>query len=126
MASIETVQGPLTPSLLASNWGRKPLLIQSSFDINEPSWPEWGEVVDLACDEEAESRLVRHVPEDLTSFTLNVGPFESAFLDRLLTKKKKWTLVVNDVDCFHPPLSNWMNDMFGFIPRWRRDVCFLG
>jgi 50S ribosomal protein L16 3-hydroxylase len=121
MASIETVQGVLTPSLLASNWGRKPLLIQSAFDINEPPWPEWEEVVELACDDEAESRLVQHVPGDLTSFTLNVGPFESTFLERLSMKKKKWTLVVNDVDRFHPPLSDWIDDMFGFIPRWRRD-----
>jgi 50S ribosomal protein L16 3-hydroxylase len=121
MVSVETVQGPLTPSLLASNWGRKPLLIQSAFDINEPSWPEWEEVVEFACDDDAESRLIQHVPGDLTSFTLSVGPFESSFLERISTKKKKWTLVVNDVERFHPPLSDWMDDMFAFIPGWRRD-----
>jgi 50S ribosomal protein L16 3-hydroxylase len=106
---------------LASNWGRKPLLIQSAFDINESSWPEWEEVVEWACDDDAESRLIQHVPGDWKSFTLNVGPFESTYLESLSITNKKWTLVVNDVDRFHPPLSDWMDDMFGFIPRWRRD-----
>ena len=39
------------------------------------------------------------------------------------TKKdsKSWTLILNDVDRHHPPLSKWIDDTFDFIPRWRRD-----
>ena len=118
-STVETVKGPLTPSLLASSWGRKPLLIQSAFEIESTSWPTWEEVLLLACEEGAESRFIRHCPGDLESFTLDVGPFDD--LQHLMNRKEKWTLVVNDVDRFHPPLSDWIDSTFGFIPRWRRD-----
>lgn len=37
------------------------------------------------------------------------------------SRDRKWTLVVNDVDRYHPPLSDWMEETFSFLPRWRRD-----
>uniref|UniRef100_A0A7S4I6Q8 Bifunctional lysine-specific demethylase and histidyl-hydroxylase n=1 Tax=Odontella aurita TaxID=265563 RepID=A0A7S4I6Q8_9STRA len=36
-------------------------------------------------------------------------------------RKIKSTVIVNDVDRFHPPLSDWLASTFSFAPRWRLD-----
>jgi 50S ribosomal protein L16 3-hydroxylase len=37
------------------------------------------------------------------------------------TTMRKETLVVNDVDRYHPPLADWIRDEFRFLPNWRMD-----
>ena len=60
-------------------WGRRPLLIRNAFDhkllLNhnllddiednvEFEWPSWKDVVEIASDDDAESRVISHVPGD--------------------------------------------------------------
>eukprot|EP00978_Attheya_sp_CCMP212_P039423 scaffold204683_cov54-Attheya_sp.AAC.4 len=60
---------------------------------------------------------------------MQVGPFEEDELNAVaepFQKEKRdsllrTTLVVNDVDRFFPGLADWMDEIFSFLPRWRRD-----
>jgi hypothetical protein len=75
------------------------------------------------------TRLIQHVPGKLDSFTLELGPFEAEYLHDIVSnsnqnhrrQRKKWTLLVNDVDRYRPDLAHWMDREFSFLPRWRRD-----
>lgn len=83
------------------------------------------------------ARFIQHVPGKLDSFTLDVGPFDRKKLQRQISTassttlsssikhrtkpQKAWTLLLNDVERYFPPLDTWMNEQFHFIPRWRRD-----
>jgi 50S ribosomal protein L16 3-hydroxylase len=122
---VDVTEGIFSASLLADHWGRKPLLMRKAFASSEensaqPSWPSWELMMnEIACEEDSETRIIRHTPGDLSSYSLDVGPFDD--LDFLVEEDDKWTLVVNDVDRFHPPLSDWVDHHFNFIPRWRRD-----
>ena len=115
-------QGPLSPDKLALFWGREPLLIRNGFDVDHlfetEAWPSWETVIQIACEEDANARVIKHIPGDLSSFSLDVGPFDKEDLTGL---QGAWTLVVNDVDRFHPPLAEWIDQAFSFVPRWRRD-----
>jgi len=89
------------------------------------------------------SRLIRKENEKLDSFTLELGPFSESFLEELTMStnnckkgrnnnndnKPTWTLLLNDVDRIHPPLSDWIEKTFGlsanFLPRWRRDDAMI-
>lgn len=66
------------------------------------------------------ARLVRHVPGELDSFQLDLGPFARDEL-RAIPSDERWSLLVNDVDRYVPALADWMDEVFGFLPRWRRD-----
>ena len=156
------------PRLLTKHWGFKPLLIRNAFAASELRehgiWPSWHDIVELACtdhhDEEEEddsyyetlssgesARLIQHVPGQLDSFTVEMGPFdpESPLMQSISSegtneeeeeeeegnerntktnnnKHRKWTLLVNDVDRYYDPgLAYWMDTTFAFLPRWRRD-----
>ena len=150
-------------------WGRKPLLMRGAFrlqstllasrkdddddddddtnnkhyeekSIQEASlWPTWDEVMELASDDDAESRLITHVPDDPLSWKLTLGPFDyhrlmtlescsktnlndSDSSDHMLVDQNEtWTIILNDVDRFHPPLFEFISEVFSFIPQWRKD-----
>ena len=36
-------------------------------------------------------------------------------------KRRRKTLVVNDIDRYYPPLADWICTTFHFIPNWRKD-----
>jgi 50S ribosomal protein L16 3-hydroxylase len=124
---LEEIIGCWNSTIFASTecWGRKPLLLRQSF--NTTLLPSWGDITGLACDEEEEeaitSRLISHQPGTLDTFKLDFGPFEDDFLKEsmLNDEKQATTLVVNDVDRLIPSLSDWMDQNFDFLPRWRRD-----
>lgn len=142
----ELVDSPFTSTAFASThcWGRRPLLWRRAF-ISESErhlqyakskhvdgecpWPSWDEVVECATFDEAESRIITHQPNDVTSWELDVGPFRKDDLnlmlklaeDKLETTQKVSSLVLNDVDRHYPPLYDWIFDTFSFLPRWRRD-----
>ena len=139
---IKVLQGPFSGELLASSkcWGRRPLLIRSAFDaaslLGNKTWPSWDQVSMLGCDEDAESRLITHRPGDSTSWELQLGPFEEEDVQNLImdpnrhassetdeggAQGRKWTLVLNDMDRLHPPLADFIDQRFSFIPQWRRD-----
>ena len=108
-------------------WGVQPLLIKGAFDPNEVrdegGWPLLEDTIDLACDEEAESRLITYSKND--GFVIELGPFEEEDVRELIADKSDdsfaWTLLVNDVDRFYPAISDWIDRTFSFIPNWRKD-----
>lgn len=126
-------------------WGRRPFIMRNAFDPNlllgavdenrdrggEETifeWPSWGDVVEIAADDESESRIISHVSGDNTSFDLEWGPLSEKDFNSWLFKesdsneeKRREALVVNDIDRFYPPLADWMHDVFHFIPNWRMD-----
>ena len=124
-------------------WGTHPILIRNAFQLEAQAlqdatlsssspWPDWEEVMELASDEEAESRLIIHDPDadantnqntNHQSWSLQLGPIQPHHISQHETpdSNKKWTVVVNDVDRFHPPLSEWISTTFSHIPHWRRD-----
>ena len=73
-------------------------------------------------------RTIRHTPGDMTSYTLELG-FDPDALSSSSSPSDtttngsttKWTMVLNDVEQYYPPLADWMDQTFGFLPRWRRD-----
>lgn len=110
----------------------------------------WNDVDNDICVERGESaRLIRHIPHRLDSYDVEFGPFDPEALrrDMLGSNSKKSaktraaqpqpsyrsTLVVNDVDQISSSnnnknsasssntLADWMDRVFGFLPRWRRD-----
>lgn len=139
-------------------WGRRPFLLRNAFDADKlmildddssmqeadddddndgefGPWPSWHDVVDIATDEDAESRIISHIPGDYSTFDIEWGALSDAKFDAWLSKEtaaeaitnqeaehaRKETLVVNDIDRFHPPLADWIYDTFDFIPNWRMD-----
>jgi len=131
----DEVDGPYKPRLLKEYWCRRPLLVRNAFDVAEQqqmdAWPTCDEIYELARYNEEDgdvggesSRLITHVPGQLDSFEAELGPFTASKLDELdndTDEKKCWTLLVNDVDRYVPELSRWMDDLFAWLPRWRRD-----
>ena len=118
--TVTEVEGSFSAALLKDHWGREPLLFRRAFASDDSAWPSWEAMVELACEEDG-GRVIRHTPGDLTSYTLDVGPFDD--LDDLFLEEGEeiGTLVVNDVDRFDPSLSDWIDRTFSFVPRWRRD-----
>ena len=145
--------GQFNAKIFASSncWGKRPFLMRGAFDPNQlmmsddttkddddndgtdAAWPSWGDVVEIATDDESESRIISHISGIDTSFELKWGPLNDEDADVWLAKpstssssdnntnKRKETLVVNDIDRFYPPLADWMHDIFHFIPNWRMD-----
>ena len=127
-------------------WGRRPFLMRNAFDpallLGDDccAWPSWEDVVDVATDEDAEARIVSHVPGDRATFAAAWGPLDARDADAWVRRgtaadapaavdppsssrkgRRREALVVNDVDRFHPPLADWMRDAFPFLPHWRAD-----
>jgi len=109
-------------------WGVCPLLIKSAFDVEQINsiggWPTLEDTVELACDEDAESRLITNTEKE--GFQVQLGPFENEDVEALVNGEEvedglKWSLLVNDVDRFLPSVSDWIDEAFDFIPHWRRD-----
>ena len=147
---VDTISGPFQHKSLTAYWGQEPLLMRQAFpvadtadhrnssasdghdDNNSTLWPviTWEDLIHLACseDEGASARLIRHIPNQTKSFTLELGPFDPDNLQNMMkshenysSSKYKWTLIVNDVDRYISELSTWMDQTFDFLPRWRRD-----
>jgi 50S ribosomal protein L16 3-hydroxylase len=132
--TIETIEGPWDASAFGTTdcWGRRPLILRNAFDFE--SLPSWEEILELACessddddydeDDVVASRLIDHEPGTLDTYRVEFGPFPAEDLNTRLqsnTKKRASTLVVNDVDRYIREVSDWMDEKFDFMPRWRRD-----
>jgi 50S ribosomal protein L16 3-hydroxylase len=141
---IDCLTGPFGPHQLKGYWGQQPVLIRQAFDAESLCqngiWPVWSDIIELATedseDEEddeftsssSSARLIQHIPGQLESFDMQLGPFDESELNDLMMgsdssddDKLKCTLVVNDVDRNVPSLADWMDREFSFLPRWRRD-----
>jgi 50S ribosomal protein L16 3-hydroxylase len=95
-------------------WQKKPLLVRSAF-------PGFGgmlspdELAGLACEEDAQSRLVLH---QRGKWKLEQGPFDEKRFARL--PDKGWSLLVQGVNHFLPEADELLH-RFDFIPRTRLD-----
>lgn len=133
---IDIVYGQFDRLMLKNYWGAKPLLIRNAFDPTsddmKKAWPTWDDILTLSCfGEKADqewnepgnsARLIRHVSSQLNSFDLKLGPFDRKHVDKIMKhKKKKWTILLNDVGRYHHECQYWMDRTFAFLPRWRRD-----
>ncbi|MGD8380159.1 MAG: cupin domain-containing protein [Gammaproteobacteria bacterium] len=117
MGSSADILGGLAPAtFLGDHWQKRPLLVRGA--ISEfPEEIEADELAGLACEDEVESRLIRH-DAGHREWTVTDGPLpETAFRD---LGDRNWTLLVQDVEKHVPELA-WVLDRFDFIPRWRID-----
>ena len=157
-SNVESNNGVFNAASFSASkaWGRRPLLLRNAFnpeelmaldddaDVDESNnnddddvaaWPSWQDVVDIASDDDAESRVISHIPGDYSTFEIEWGTLSNADINKWISKERtldainnghanterKETLVVNDIDRFYPPLADWIHDKFSFIPNWRMD-----
>ena len=98
-------------------WERRPLLVRAAFpSLAHNPIMKADELAGLACDEDASARIVIDEREVVH------GPFDEGDFDDLGSEKAEdlWTLLVNDVERFHPP-AHTIAEAFSFIPTWRHD-----
>ncbi|MGD8582445.1 MAG: cupin domain-containing protein [Gammaproteobacteria bacterium] len=101
---------------LQEYWQKKPLLIRNAFPgINSPLTPD--ELAGLACEEDANSRIVFEQHEQGHWHVLHGPLHEDDFND---LPERNWTLLVTDVEK-HVPAARQLIDHFRFIPDWRID-----
>lgn len=107
--------GGLTPAqFFKEYWQKKPLLIRQAFPgftgLLTPN-----ELAGLACEEDAQSRLVTHFRK---KWALECGPFDEDRFSSL--PEKDWTLLVQGVNHFLPEAADLVQQ-FNFVPTARLD-----
>jgi 50S ribosomal protein L16 3-hydroxylase len=107
--------GGLTPGqFLRDYWQKKPLLVRQAFPgFGDMLTPD--ELAGLACEEDAQSRLVL---KHRGTWRVEHGPFTEARFARL--PKKGWSLLVQGVNHFLPEAAELLQK-FDFIPTARLD-----
>jgi len=109
--------GPFsTEQFLEQYWQKQPCLIRQAFPGFKPLL-DGDDLAGLACEEMAESRLVKGTRE-AQDWTLANGPFAES--DFAALTDENWTLLVQDVEKHYAPLTALMQQ-FSFIPQWRLD-----
>ena len=99
---------------VAHNWQRHPVLFADAFrDYSLPF--DSGDLFDLACESQAQSRLVTREGQ---SWNVKDGPLEPRVLSELPTQD--WSLLIQSVETWVPELHELIG-RFGFLPRWRID-----
>jgi 50S ribosomal protein L16 3-hydroxylase len=95
-------------------WQKKPLLIRQAFpDFSGLLTPD--ELAGLACEEEAQARLVLL---NRGKWQVEPGPFDESRFARL--PNKNWTLLVQEVNHFLPEAAALLQQ-FNFVPSARLD-----
>ena len=101
-------------AFLRDYWQKKPLLIRDAWDHwTNPLVPD--DLAGLACNDDTESRIVRHTKKRLK---VEHGPFPEKRFAK--AEKHPWTLLVQGVDRHVPDVAALL-DPFRFIPNWRID-----
>ncbi|SFP79923.1 50S ribosomal protein L16 3-hydroxylase [Nitrosomonas cryotolerans] len=109
------ILGDLTPrDFLRDYWQKKPLLVRNALAEFEGLLTR-DELINLACQEDAQSRLVIRKNE---KWSIKQGPFTIRDFSGL--QKKQWTLLVNDVNHFFHSARDLLLK-FNFIPHARLD-----
>lgn len=111
---LDQLGGLTAQEFLTEYWQKKPLLIRQAF----PGFGDWltpDELAGLACEEDAQSRLVL---ERRGKWYLENGPFDEARFAAL--PKKGWSLLVQGVNHFLPE-GEALLQQFDFIPTARLD-----
>jgi 50S ribosomal protein L16 3-hydroxylase len=114
-AMKKTMLGGLSArQFIEEYWQKKPLLVRNAFpDFGDMLSPD--ELAGLACEEDAQSRLVLH---QRGKWKLEQGPFEEDRFAQL--PEKGWALLVQGVN-HHLPEADALLHEFDFIPRARLD-----
>ena len=102
---------------LKDYWQKKPILLKNFFnDFDHYTNPE--ELLEIACIDSAESRIVTTRPEYCVAerYALTQGPFAPASLPAVT--EKNWSLLVQSAELWIPDLQEMIR-AFGFLPRWR-------
>lgn len=96
------------------HWQRRPLLVRGAFPaFRDPLSP--AQVMALAADDAAQSRLVRRIGKN---WTLEHGPIPAARFKQL--PRRDWTVLVQDANHFSARASALLQS-FDFIPHARID-----
>jgi 50S ribosomal protein L16 3-hydroxylase len=107
--------GEITPEVFLHNyWQKRPLLVRNALPGFNGLLTQ-DELMKLACNENAQSRLVTRRNE---KWHLKHGPFSDRDLAKL--PKKQWTLLVQDVNHFLPSARDLLK-RFSFIAHARLD-----
>jgi 50S ribosomal protein L16 3-hydroxylase len=102
-------------AFMRRHWQRRPLVVRGAFaPFEDPMTP--AEVLALAGDEAARSRLVRR--RGVARWTLEHGPFSRARLKQL--PRRDWTVLVQDTNHFSARAERLLAE-FDFIPHARVD-----
>ncbi len=97
---------------LATHWQKRPTVIRQGFrHFIDPLTPE--ELAGLAMDESVDSRLV---VKGADGWQVEHGPFE----DYAAYGEANWSLLVQAVDHWYPPVAELM-EPFRCLPNWRID-----
>lgn len=115
--SPQSLLGGMTQrEFLRAHWQRKPLLVRGALPASfAPLSPE--ELAGLAMEAEVASRLVL-LPRGSRRWDVRYGPFQEE--DFAALPETEWTLLVQEVDQWHPAAAGLL-DSFRFIPNWRID-----
>ena len=105
-----------TQQFLEEYWQKQPCLIRQAIPGFTPLL-DGDDLAGLACEEMAESRLIKGT-FDARDWTLTNGPFSES--DFASLPDENWTLLVQDVEKHYAPLQTLMQQ-FSFIPQWRLD-----
>ena len=118
MAQIQSnMLGDISPEeFLSDYWQKKPLLIRSGFS-GDPALITPEELAGYSLDDDIESRLIQHNSQQ-QRWQLSHGPLEETAFEEL--GEENWTLLVQSLDYFHPPLQT-LTKACNFLPRWRLD-----
>lgn len=112
---ITQLLGGITPrQFLAEYWQKKPLLIRQAI----PGFTgvlELEELFDLACDEDVESRLIRH--DAAKGWQVSRGPQKPSALKG---RKQPWTVLVQGLNLWVREADELLH-RFDFIPQARLD-----
>ena len=101
---------------LEQYWQKQPCLIRQAIPGFTPLL-DGDDLAGLACEEMAESRLIKGTLE-AADWSVEHGPFSERDFSAL--PEKNWTLLVQDVEKHYEPLQSLMQQ-FSFIPSWRLD-----
>lgn len=114
------ILGDISPEqFLKEYWQKRPLLIRGAFSsalvTGEEALITADELAGYSLEEDIESRLIQCDGQD---WQLEHGPVEEHRFAEL--SDENWTLLVQSLDYFHPPLCELIKAC-SFIPRWRLD-----
>ena len=111
--------GGLTPkTFMQRHWQKKPLVIRQAIPVFQPPLDR-ADLVDLAAQEEVQSRLVIQAnPDAKQDWRFRHGPFTRRALPPF--KQPGWTLLVQGVDLLDERAHALMNQ-FRFVPDARLD-----
>jgi 50S ribosomal protein L16 3-hydroxylase len=111
--------GGISPAqFMKKYWQKKPLLIRQALPGMQ-ALLDRGELVDLAAQEDVQSRLVIQTPQSPSSpWRLRHGPFSRKALPPF--KQSGWTLLVQSVDLLDARVQA-LREQFRFVPDARMD-----